>query len=318
MTTAGATILAIHPGALGDVVLLGHLLRRLGGQTTLVAGGEKARLLAHLGVAAGAVDFDALPMHEAFTDGPDDCCRLAGMLGLHGRLISCFGEGNARAQQRLAALASGEAAFLPIRPPPGERLHLVRLWMNMLGLDAAAPSPAGGPPDIALVPWPVPAASVAETLELARQAGVDPARPYAVLGAGAGAASKCWPLQRFVALAGQLAPRVQSLMVLGPVEMDLWDAAKRGLVAGSLPLLTCPPLAALAGVLARASLYVGNDSGVTHLAAAVGAPTLALFGPTRAEQFAPLGQRVKIVQAAAMDEILLPAALKACDDLLDT
>ena len=48
----------------------------------------------------------------------------------------------------------------------------------------------------------------------------------------------------------------------------------------------------LAGVLASASLYLGNDSGVTHLAAAVGAPTIAVFGPTDPVIWAPVGPRV--------------------------
>ncbi len=57
-------------------------------------------------------------------------------------------------------------------------------------------------------------------------------------------------------------------------------------------------LHALATVLSRASLYVGNDSGVTHLAAALGVPTIALFGPTDPRSWAPVGPRVAIVTAS--------------------
>jgi ADP-heptose:LPS heptosyltransferase len=57
------------------------------------------------------------------------------------------------------------------------------------------------------------------------------------------------------------------------------------------------PLRVLGALLARAALYVGNDSGVTHLAAAWGAPTLALFGPTDPAQWAPLGPRVRTLRA---------------------
>ena len=53
------------------------------------------------------------------------------------------------------------------------------------------------------------------------------------------------------------------------------------------------PLRVLGAVLARAGLYVGNDSGVSHLAAACGAPTLALFGPTDPALWAPVGPRVR-------------------------
>ena len=55
------------------------------------------------------------------------------------------------------------------------------------------------------------------------------------------------------------------------------------------------PLRVLAGRLAGAGLYLGNDSGVSHLAAAAGAPTLALFGPTDPAVWSPVGPRVETV-----------------------
>lgn len=333
MTAARPTILAIHPGALGDVVLLGHLLRRLGGEATLVAGGEKGRLLAQLGVVARAVDFDALPMHEAFADTRADRGRLGAILGRHDRLISFFGEGDAAAQQRLAALCDRDATFLPIRPPQGRNIHMVRLWMDMLGLDADRITHVARPPSgvgssenaqpgaaelqaLAGAPWPVPRGLAARAVEIVARVGIDPAGPYAVLHPGAGAAAKCWPLRRFVKLASLLAPRIQPLMALGPVEVELWDAAKRGLIHPTLPLLACPPLEALAAVLAGASLYIGNDSGVSHLAAALGTPVVAMFGPTRAEQFSPLGRRVATIQAADTEGITLQKVLDAAKNLL--
>jgi len=59
----------------------------------------------------------------------------------------------------------------------------------------------------------------------------------------------------------------------------------------------------LAGVLAGAETYLGNDSGVSHLAAAVGTPTLALFGPTDARHFRPVGRRVRCIEAPNMEGI---------------
>ena len=103
MTEPRMSILAIHPGALGDVILFGHLLAALipserpgpgnpqssassaAGRSipsvTLVAGGEKARLLATAGVVDAAMDFDSLPMHELFSDVPLQRCRLPSMVG---------------------------------------------------------------------------------------------------------------------------------------------------------------------------------------------------------------------------------------------
>jgi len=84
------SVLAVHPGALGDVILFGRLLSMLPGPITLVTGREKGELLAGVGVVRKVLDFDALPMHEAFTDTPLSQCRLPKLLGRHRRLISCF------------------------------------------------------------------------------------------------------------------------------------------------------------------------------------------------------------------------------------
>ena len=74
------------------------------------------------------------------------------------------------------------------------------------------------------------------------------------------------------------------LIVLGPAEAEEEDYWRRcGLVETSLEL------AQIASILIRASRYIGNDSGVSHLAGAVGAQGVVIFGPTRPEQWHPLG-----------------------------
>jgi len=57
----------------------------------------------------------------------------------------------------------------------------------------------------------------------------------------------------------------------------------------------------LAGVLQRCSAFIGNDAGVTHLAAALGVPTLAIFGPTEPARWAPLGRHVRVVRDLAWE-----------------
>ncbi len=71
------------------------------------------------------------------------------------------------------------------------------------------------------------------------------------------------------------------------------------------------PLRVLGALLSRAGVFVGNDSGVSHLAAATGAPTLALFGPTDPGLWSPLGQRVRVLRGAEcrIEAIELPQVL---------
>jgi hypothetical protein len=112
---------------------------------------------------------------------------------------------------------------------------------------------------------------------------------YAVMHPSSGSARKRWPLERFQELARRLEARM-------PVA---WCAGPEDELAGAVRF---DDLYELGCWLAGASLYVGNDSGITHLAAAVGAPVVALFGPTDPAIWAPRGARVRIMATARPGE----------------
>jgi ADP-heptose:LPS heptosyltransferase len=133
-------------------------------------------------------------------------------------------------------------------------------------------------------------------------------RGFVALHPGSGAPAKTWPTERFHALATALSPDRPWLLVRGPAE-PVGPAPPGAVVASELPLRL------LGAVLARAGLYVGNDSGVSHLAAAEGAPTLALFGPTAPEVWSPLGPRVLTLRAPgrAMGEIAVEEVAAKAD-----
>lgn len=107
---------------------------------------------------------------------------------------------------------------------------------------------------------------------------------------GSGSPSKNWPLDRFLGAARRLAGEAPWLLVAGPAE-DALEAPSGSIVAREWPLRV------LGAALARAGLFLGNDGGVSHLAAAAGAPTLALFGPTDPALWAPVGPRVATLRA---------------------
>jgi len=293
-------LLAVHPGALGDVVLFGHLLSRLAGRVTLAAGGEKGPLLVGAGVAAASLDFSALPMHEVFTDTPPERCALPALLGRHDRLVSCFASGDSRAELRLAALCgAADAIFLPTQPPEDFQRHLLDLWGDLLGY-RFSPSAAA--------PWNTPAGWRERARSELRRARAAPDRPYVLIHPGSGGQAKCWLLEDFLAVAERLG---NAVFVVGPVELDRWEAGAIDRLRSAGPLLTCPPLEILAGAAAGAAAFVGNDSGPTHLAAAFGAPTVALFGPTNPVHFAPVGRCVHVLIAGAMEGLSRRRVLRA-------
>ena len=109
--------------------------------------------------------------------------------------------------------------------------------------------------------------------------------------------AKRWPGERFADLARRLTARGLTVLVCGaPAEAEACAAVARA--AGVESLATRTDLLTQAGLCARAALAVCNDSGLAHLAAAVGTPTVALFGSTSSAWSAPLGSRVRIVQHA--------------------
>jgi ADP-heptose:LPS heptosyltransferase len=87
---------------------------------------------------------------------------------------------------------------------------------------------------------------------------------------------------------------------------------------GAIDLVGTLTLPEAAACLARCTLFVGNDSGLMHLAAAAGTPTLGLFGPTQAAEYAPAGSRtaVAVSPAGRMADLTVADALAAASGLL--
>jgi ADP-heptose:LPS heptosyltransferase len=113
---------------------------------------------------------------------------------------------------------------------------------------------------------------------------------------GSGGKAKRWPLECFMSLAGRIRRDTASAAVfaLGEADDDL-AARLKGAGEGDW-MVTGLSLVSLAGVLRCVAGYVGNDSGVTHLAAAVGARVVALFGATDPGVWGPRGGNVRIVR----------------------
>lgn len=119
----------------------------------------------------------------------------------------------------------------------------------------------------------------------------NPAGPI-VVHPGSGGRDKCWPLDRYALLVGQLPGEVK--VICGEVEGDLQEA---------LGAKLCQTLDELVDILETARLYIGNDSGPTHLAGAMGVPTIALFGPTDPKQWAPVGPAVTVLSPRQPSEM---------------
>jgi len=118
----------------------------------------------------------------------------------------------------------------------------------------------------------------------------EPKKRFAVLHPFSGSAKKNWPMRRWRELGGLLEQRMPVLWCCGPED--------------TLPgAIVIPDLYQLARWLATARVFVGNDSGVTHLAAASGVATVALFGPTDAAVWAPRGAGVTVIREDPLESL---------------
>lgn len=267
-------IAVLRPGALGDAVLTLPVLESLSatGAAVTVAGHAVFALAVECGLAAAHVSFDDTRLLGLFADG-GVCPLLAGF-----DLAVAYGSGASALGAGLVRCGVRRVVEWPCGPRPGTHMaaHLLGA-VEAAGLEALARPPS-------LPPRP-------GWLEAARgwlgSHGL--AGRFAALHPGSGGRAKRWPVERFAALARRLAMPV--VWLLGPAEEA--DAEAHGLGRALGAVAEGLPLATLAGLLARCSVYVGNDSGVTHLAAAVGAPTVALFGPTEPAVWAPQGAHVR-------------------------
>ena len=136
-----------------------------------------------------------------------------------------------------------------------------------------------------------------DTMERLKEAG----KPVALVAPGGGVNPKTkmpekrWPVERYAALIEMLAPDFAIALVGGPGDEETGTAVAGKLKAEVTNLIGRTTLRELYALLTRADLFVGNDSAPMHLAAAAGAPTVAVFGPTDPTVNGPWSERAKVI-----------------------
>jgi heptosyltransferase III len=275
-------ILVFRGGALGDFLVTRPALRSLrdrwpAAEITLVGN----RTAAELGLLDGTVQavhdqhdarwvplFDSAPLPVSLQD----------WLESFDRIFNCWPDPDGQLARHFAAWGeryiAGTAA-VSSRPAARHFLTPLQRW----GCREGDLSPRLTLP------------SVAEVEAERRLGGMS---RFVAIHAGSGSPRKTWPLERWHTVAAAL--RRPILWITGEA-----DAAGAPPVGPHLCQAHHWPLAVLAAALARCDQYLGHDTGVSHLAAAVGAPGLALFGPTDPTIWAPPSPRWQVLCAPGGD-----------------
>lgn len=131
--------------------------------------------------------------------------------------------------------------------------------------------------------------------------------PWVAIHPGSGGARKNWPADRWARVA-ETVPNASWVVTGGEADGDLPESLAARLPAGRVRVARDLPLPVLAAVFSRCTLYLGNDSGISHLAAAAGAPCVLVFGPTDPAVWAPRNPGVRVVAAPGGDLAALEVA----------
>ena len=170
--------------------------------------------------------------------------------------------------------------FYSHTPDPGPAVHVVHKNLALL-------TAVGVHDRTVRFPLEIPATAVADEVALRYRAG-DGRAGFALVNPGAGWPNKRWPAERFGAAAAGVFARagLRSVVLWGPGE----EALAASVVASSSGAAELAPATSILDICAlarRAALMLSGDTGPLHLAAAVGTPVVALFGPTGAERNGP-------------------------------
>jgi heptosyltransferase-2 len=310
---AKGRILVVRGGAIGDFVLTLPVFRALRNQFPdvhlEVLGYPHIAQLARIG---GLVDqvrpIEARALagffaHAGVLDG-----GWEDYFGTFHLVVSYLYDPDGIFRQNVARCTQAQFIAGPHRPDESVDIHATEVFLKpleRLAIFQPDPVPRLGP----MTNWRVPDEPTAQ----------EPRRCLAVH-PGSGSKAKNWPEPKWTELLARLAAcsPLDFLLIGGEAEGDRVSRLatvippERCCVAQNLPLCD------LAGRLARCAFFVGHDSGISHLAAAVGLPGIILWGPTNEQIWAPRSDTMRLLHASArtgLDQLSVETVLEAVREL---
>lgn len=292
-------ILVIFPGALGDFICFLPALNRL-------AAGKRVDLLArsdYRDLVPPAVMTRSLECYEinrlfVSVIGKDE--RLKLFFGSYKLIYSWMASGHPDFTRHLQFLSAGRLKIFPFLPSQSYT-HMTDYYLSCLGENHARHAF----PTIPLRPDALDSSG-----RFWLQHGLEKKKVLA-LAPGSGASEKNWPAEFYKVVSEWWEKKFggKTLVVLGPVEEE---KGENGNDWGHTLVVRGLELAKVAALLSRSALYLGNDSGITHMAAALGVETIALFGPSSPMQWAPRGKKVTVVAKKIACSPCGRAVMKVC------
>jgi len=276
-----SSLLIIHQGALGDLVLSFPVivaLRKKFSRIDMLCPLQQSRLAEHMELIEKGYPLESAYFATLFSDQLD--AKIKDLIRSYTAILSFSFSKDLK--KSIGQATDRQSFQIPPRPPAREKIHVTEFLMkNIMDcrlLEAVA--------------------SKDQIFTLHRNHTSSTARSFnsakIIIHPGAGSILKRWPLSKFLKLAAVLTKQgMQPHFICGPAEPDLADELSKQ----NRPIQSLSELTDLADLLKSAGGYIGNDSGVSHLAAYMGLPSVVIFGPADPVRWRPVGPRVEIVRS---------------------
>jgi ADP-heptose:LPS heptosyltransferase len=292
-------IAVLFPGALGDFICLLPALQVLaeGAQVEIFTKTAFAAIVPrHIRVRA----LERYEINRLFVTGAACEQRVGDFFSPYRHVYSWMGSNQPVFRRELRALAPGRVRLFAFRGAEAA-MHQSEYYLSCLETSRKT-CPA--------VTIPLQPDALRWRTEFQRRHALQD-KALLVMAPGSGAREKNWPADYFFTVGRWWRERTggAAIVLFGPVEEErggFGAAGEKFITARSLSL------AQVAALLSGCDLYMGNDSGITHLAAGLGVPTVALFGPSDPRHWAPRGAKVLVLRRRLACSPCAIEAMKAC------
>jgi heptosyltransferase-3 len=297
----------LQPGAIGDCVLtlpLADFMKEslgLGG-IDIIGHTEYIGILPGRTCVDGIRSIDSVDLHRLFAETQAfdlaDRDPLVNAFSDYAWVVTFLGEPGSNFEQNLIFTVncshSAEVITLSLKPSQEFSTHISEFYMQeFIAQSGLSLQSWRVRPDAVLIR--ASQEDVSRGSELLKEIEVDLSTKLVVIQPGSGGLEKCWPLENFLSLAVELDSKgTEVVFLLGPAELERFSDATIKKINSVAKCLTELSLTDVLGLLSCAKGFVGNDSGIAHLSAALGVRTLAVFGSTNPDVYRPLGPAVKV------------------------
>ncbi|MDD5327816.1 MAG: glycosyltransferase family 9 protein [Phycisphaerae bacterium] len=321
--------LILQPGAIGDCILTLPLAEFL--KDNLNLGGVD--ILGHteyIGIFPGRTcvnsvrSIDSIDLHRLFAEADTfdlaDRDALINVFSDYAWIVTFLGEPNSNFERNLIFTAncsrSVEVITLSMKPrlkarsrqrrtPKNFSAHITDFYLQQFIVQIGLPLE---PPSARKTKSLIKAtdADINKGRELLEEINVE--KPV-VIQPGSGGAHKRCHLDNFLAVAEELISKnIEVIFLLGPAEVEQFSDASIEKITNTANCLMDLSLTQVLELLSCASAFLGNDSGITHLASAMGVKTIVVFGPTEPAVYRPIGPAVNVITSSDADFTKKPSA----------